>query len=720
MPIGIKGNLISELHINIFDAKYPPFGLLNIVITGPLPLGRAAGTMDPAAPRPCAATRGTTILAEDLFYSMPLRRKALKSASEEYAAILDVVGRYAVYRSGAAISVKRVGEARPDLHTQTGANRQETIKSVYGSAVAKNLLPLAFTKGQGREEGQQTDLQAGQAESASAGDCGSLRCSVEGFVTGADYAGRKTQLVLFINGRSVEFAPLKRCLEATYAALLPKAAKPFAFLAVTMPSHEVDVNVHPTKREVAFLHQEELIEAVRAAVEEVLLASNAQRTFKQALLPGVAPPLPPIEVEPAPAPGYYRPDKLVRTDARAQTLHAFLGSQPHPQPQQQHRVADSEPAELASVPDMRCEIAQDGPPGGEGLAAVPKRRRGAPAAALPVGDAAFLPTPMEIAATAAAAAAAAAPEARNTLQEENQNGDQLVPAARPPSGGAGVPTQTLQRPVRHRLNPSHAAGVASVERLLASAERAPHAGLAEVLRSPTFVGMADSTRALLQCGTRLYLADMAPVTRDMFYQQALRRFGCAPLIALSPAVPVRDLALVALEAEEAAGRWRDSREGGTKEEVASLLAELVARKSDLLADCFSVVVDEEGRLAALPQLIEQYHPLQQYLPAFVLALGQSVDWRDEEACFGAVAQALGELYSLKPIENEDWESAGSPRGGEGGGCAERGRRAREWEVAHVLLPAVRLFLRPPRSRATDGTVLELTRLEQLYRVFERC
>ena len=41
-----------------------------------------------------------------------------------------------------------------------------------------------------------------------------------------------------------------------------------------MPGNHVDVNLHPTKREVGFLHQDELLEAIRAAVEEVLLSSN--------------------------------------------------------------------------------------------------------------------------------------------------------------------------------------------------------------------------------------------------------------------------------------------------------------------------------------------------------------------------------------------------------------------------------------------------------------
>ena len=57
-----------------------------------------------------------------------------------------------------------------------------------------------------------------------------LTARLQGWVSGADYAGRKTTLVLFINGRAVECNPLKRALEATYATILPKASKPFVYL----------------------------------------------------------------------------------------------------------------------------------------------------------------------------------------------------------------------------------------------------------------------------------------------------------------------------------------------------------------------------------------------------------------------------------------------------------------------------------------------------------
>jgi DNA mismatch repair protein, C-terminal domain len=57
----------------------------------------------------------------------------------------------------------------------------------------------------------------------------------QGYVSGVDFLGSKTVMVLFINGRSVDCSPLKRALEATYATILPKSSKPFIYLVPTPP-----------------------------------------------------------------------------------------------------------------------------------------------------------------------------------------------------------------------------------------------------------------------------------------------------------------------------------------------------------------------------------------------------------------------------------------------------------------------------------------------------
>ncbi|GAB4813902.1 hypothetical protein N2152v2_000948 [Parachlorella kessleri] len=823
--------------------------------------------MGEGCPKPCASTKGTIILVEDLFYNVPLRRKslsaagilvedlfynvllrrkALKSASEEYNHILDVVGRYAVYKAGVALTCKRQGEARADLHTLQGGSRLDAIRAVYGASVARNVAPLSL---------KQTPQASEGAEGVS--------FEVEGFVSGADYSGKKTLMVLFINGRAVDCTPLKRALESTYAAILPKAAKPFIFLDVRLPGSHVDVNVHPTKREVGFLHQEELIEAIRSGVEERLLTGNNRRTYTQTQLPGA----PLLEVPTnTQQPAYYRPDKLVRTDARAQTLHAFLPAAAAPpataaqrQQAQQELQGVAERAQQAEQ-DLHGVAAKEGGPSGmdldttslageepDGGGAIPQQHQQQPSLKqYPQGQAdgvgvASLPLPLATATAAAAAAAAAAavPAARRrrgtgsavgllagegggsgsgafdfmptpmeiagaaTTGQESPAGagmDALAQSreaedgtGREPSGqwleggsgaaaAAGVAADGSSRKraaggglVRHRSNPSAASGLASVQALLAEAERSPHPGLTEILKSPTWVGMADDELALVQHGTRLYLLNIQALSHDMFYQQALRRVGHCRRIRLAPALSIAELALTELEALEAAGKWQsylglglksgrgaelvlikrkeDSDANGTKEEVASLLTELLHKKAGWLAQHFSMDIDAEGRLCSLPQLIEQYTPDLLRLPAFVLALAQRVEWGDEAECFRTLALALADLYSVQPlVPYASPASVGAPADTTGSAPAEGGMqghtgqeppqqaqqqgaqqgqqaqqqqleeesRAREWSIQHVLLPALRLFLRPGRSRASDGTVLELTHLETLYKVFERC
>lgn len=265
-----------------------------------------------------------------------------------------------------------------------------------------------------------------------------------------------------------------------------------------------------------------------------------------------------------------------------------------------------------------------------------------------------------------------------------------------------------------------------MQRLLAEAEKRPHPGLSEILQNLTFVGMADQRYALIQHGTRLYLADLQTLSQDMFYQQALRRVGHCRRIRLEPPPSVADLAVAEMDALQAAGRWQEAEMGGSKEEVAQLLSQLLRKKADWLRRHFSIDVDTEGRLCSLPQLIEQWTPDMCRLPVFVLALAQKVEWGEEERCFRSLALALADLYAVHPLlppssPGEAEGEGGLDQASRGGESQEEGeRRAREWSVQHVILPALRLFLKPGRHRAGDGSLVELTRLETLYRIFERC
>ena len=224
--------------------------------------------MDAEGAKPIAGVLGTTISVENLFYNVVTRRKALKSASEEYSKVLEVLQRYAALRTDVAFTCRKHGESRATLHAPVAQSRVERLQAIYGPTVARDLKKLDFD----------SELSKKKFD---------FKLQVDGLVSGGNYHSKKTTFILFINSRLVECAPLKRACESVYAAILPKAEKPFVFMHLRLPFEDVDVNVHPTKQEVHFLHQEAIVELIQSKLEKILLATNSSRTFTvQTLLPG--------------------------------------------------------------------------------------------------------------------------------------------------------------------------------------------------------------------------------------------------------------------------------------------------------------------------------------------------------------------------------------------------------------------------------------------------
>ena len=307
-------------------------------------------------PKPIAAVRGTQVVVEDLFYNVVARRKAFKNPGDEYGRILEVISKYAIHKIGVSFSCKKHGENRADLHTLASESRSDAVRSVYGSNVARELIPLTIF------------------------DDGSLGSTFQltSLISSANYSAKKTTMVLFINDRLVECNALKKALELVYSTILPKASKPFLYLSITMPAAHVDVNVHPTKREVSFLNQESMVETIQKAVEGQLLESNTMKTFyTQTLLPGVpatttcqeeeeSSPVTPAQRTPAKVPV----NKLVRTDALnpAGRLHAYLNTKSPVRTEEddsdlaktrklvRQRRNPKESADLTSIQELLAEV----------------------------------------------------------------------------------------------------------------------------------------------------------------------------------------------------------------------------------------------------------------------------------------------------------------------------------------------------------------------------
>ncbi|KAK0629735.1 putative DNA mismatch repair protein [Bombardia bombarda] len=213
-------------------------------------------------PKPVAGRQGTQIAVEDLFYSVPNRRRAFRSASDEYNKIIDMVGRYAVHCSNVAFSCKKHGESSSSIAVQTSASIVDRIRQIYGGSVASELVDFSTS-----------DDRWG--------------FKAAGLATNANYSVKKTTLLLFINHRCVESSNIRKAIEQTYSPFLPKSGHPFVYLSLEIDPRRVDVNVHPTKREVNFLNEDEIIQAICEHIRSKLAAVDTSRTFlTQTLLPG--------------------------------------------------------------------------------------------------------------------------------------------------------------------------------------------------------------------------------------------------------------------------------------------------------------------------------------------------------------------------------------------------------------------------------------------------
>eukprot|EP01134_Creolimax_fragrantissima_P000590 CFRG0590T1 len=628
-------------------------------------------------PKPCAGNPGTTILVEDLFYNMTVRRKALRSAPEEYAKIVEVISRYAVHNSGVAFSVKKQGEMSVDMRTSERSSRLDNIRTIYGAKLAKELLPISKYDSE-------------------------LQMSLTGLVSNANYSVKKGTFIFFINHRLVDCGTLKKGVETIYALHLPKNAHPFVYISIELPPQSIDVNVHPTKQEVHFLNEESVVEAIQNVLTDALLAADKSRTYyAQTRLTGSVVDehhnVPTQEKHYVATKPYE--NKMIRTDASSQTLDAFVKANPSLSTSQ-FTCTEMETT-LQELDCCDAYLGMDHHSGSEGAALSNKRIK----------------------------------LAKGTLDKRGKSVE---------GHSCTTNSQTSIGSTTATERPRCVVRLSSVLQLRSEITQACNAGILDMFRKHTFVGIVKYHLALIQYKTKLYLVNTTALSKALFYQLVFKDFQNFGSIRLSTPADIKILLDLALS--DPTSGFSEEEYGSSEHMIANVYEELMSKRGILL-EYFSIEITDEGKLSSLPLILKDYEPDFHRLPMFILRLATEVEWSSEEDCFRTLANEICIFYQFRqslrsparrsePDEEtlssqhsiSDQETMLTTEAPEvdnttndtEGLSGSAGTNSWQWIVEHVLYPSFKRHLQPPSTFKDDETIVLLADLPDLYRVFERC
>ena len=209
------------------------------------------------AVRDVAWPGGTEIEVKDLFFNIPARRKFLKSDATESVHITNLVQHYAL--ANPHISFLLVNNGRDAIRVTPASSLKERAYQVLGGALLDKLTEVSH-------------------------EADGLR--VVGFVSNPqERRSSRDAQYLFVNRRFVRDQLIGRAIAEAYRSMMPSGSHPSVILFIDLPPSEVDVNVHPAKTEVRFLHENAILSFIRGGVEIALSATRPVTQFPKVLKP---------------------------------------------------------------------------------------------------------------------------------------------------------------------------------------------------------------------------------------------------------------------------------------------------------------------------------------------------------------------------------------------------------------------------------------------------
>ena len=205
------------------------------------------------AVEPVGMANGTVVAVEHLFQNTPVRLGFQRRPATEHARIVEVVIAHAIAHP--SVGFRCTIDGRSTLNLPSSTSIEDRLYDVLGGQ-SSNLLPLVPPAGDADVPGDE---------------------SWNGYISAPDISrGKGDEIHIFVNDRPVASTPFHQAIRRGYRTRLMQGRHPVAVLHLKVPANEVDVNVHPTKREVRLRHSWRVLERLERAIAHTLATSPTQ------------------------------------------------------------------------------------------------------------------------------------------------------------------------------------------------------------------------------------------------------------------------------------------------------------------------------------------------------------------------------------------------------------------------------------------------------------